>query len=332
MIMLYNRSELSMSRTGTNGGIRRGAAAAAIGAVLVLTTGVPASQATEGSPDPGDPAAPAVDTASLPVVERLKGHSAAAREEAPGRNRDRKDANGKAPAGKGQGADNKQPASPSPVVTPSASAVPSALRPAVRATQKPDPTPEPTPTATASPVPTASAPASSTPAATRPEASAAATSAPASPGTAPGAAPPASNEVPESLAASAPAAPAAPAAPEASAAAAAATAKSASPESSVAGNGPATGTDRSAAAATAGGAPAAGTAAGGQAAYVRIYSVPQTQPGWTPYAAAIPGNSVRTSAKLSVQPEPKSALVWLGSGLVGVAGAAGLVFFRLRNP
>jgi hypothetical protein len=65
---------------------------------------------------------------------------------------------------------------------------------------------------------------------------------------------------------------------------------------------------------------------------VPIYSVPQAQPGWTPYAAAVPGNSVRTSAELSAQPEPKSALVWLGSGLVGVAGAAGLVFFRLRNP
>jgi hypothetical protein len=25
-------------------------------------------------------------------------------------------------------------------------------------------------------------------------------------------------------------------------------------------------------------------------------------------------------------------MVWLGSGLVGVAGAAGLVLFRLRNP
>ncbi|WP_307094476.1 hypothetical protein [Arthrobacter sp. V1I9] len=63
-----------------------------------------------------------------------------------------------------------------------------------------------------------------------------------------------------------------------------------------------------------------------------IYSVRQTRAGWTPYTTAIPGNSVRSSATLKAQPEPKSALVWLGSGLVGVAGGAGLVFLRLRNP
>jgi hypothetical protein len=66
---------------------------------------------------------------------------------------------------------------------------------------------------------------------------------------------------------------------------------------------------------------------------VPIYAVPQANPAWTPsYSAAGQGNSVRSNAKLNAQPEPKSALVWLGSGLVGVAGASGLVFFRLRNP
>ena len=52
--MVKYRSEHSRSRTGIHGGIRRGSAAAAIGAVLVLTAGVPASQAegTSGSEEP----------------------------------------------------------------------------------------------------------------------------------------------------------------------------------------------------------------------------------------------------------------------------------------
>jgi hypothetical protein len=61
--------------------------------------------------------------------------------------------------------------------------------------------------------------------------------------------------------------------------------------------------------------------------------VPQPDSKWTPsYGGATQASSVRSNAELNTQAEPKSALVWLGSGLVGVAGAAGLVFFRLRNP
>jgi hypothetical protein len=331
-----------MSRTGTNGGIRRGAAAAAIGAVLVLATGVPASQATEGAPDPGDPAVPAVETQSLPVVAQLRGQAAAAREDAPGRNRDGKNEN-KAPSGKGKDSQPARAASPSPTAAPSAPAVPSALRPAVRATQKPTPTPAPT--ATASPVPTGSAPApsapvsggpasdapvSSAPAVSRPAASAPADSARASSGTAPGVAPSAPDAVPEAPRAGAPGTPAS---PETSAESGGMPAMPASPGSTVVGDFPVTGNDQSAADATAGVPSVPGTApVGGQTAYVPIYSVPQTRAGWTPYTAAIPGNPVRSSATLKAQPEPKSALVWLGSGLVGVAGAAGLVFFRLRNP
>jgi hypothetical protein len=82
---------------------------------------------------------------------------------------------------------------------------------------------------------------------------------------------------------------------------------------------------------SAGTAPSA--AAAGNAAYLPVYAVPQANSEWSPsYGAGAHGNSVRSSAELNAQPEPKSALVWLGSGLVGVAGAAGLVFFRLRNP
>jgi hypothetical protein len=314
-----------MSRTGTNRGVRRGAAAAAIGAVLVLATGVPASQAAEGSPSTGDPAVPAVDTQSLPVVAQLRGNSEDAREDAPGQNRG-KDANGKAPGGNGHGPGSKQHAGPSPAATPSG--VPSALRPAVTATPKPDSTPAPTAPAAVSPAPTSSAAVSGTPAASRPAAPAPAGSAPASSGKAPGVAPTVPAAAPGLPAGSAPA-PAAPAVRETPAAAGGTTpAKPASPGSDAAGNFPSAEKDRAAPDE----APAARAAAGGQGAYVPVYSMPQALPGWTPYAAAVPGNSARTSASLTAQPEPKSALVWLGSGLVGVAGAAGLVFFRLRNP
>ncbi|WP_459792788.1 hypothetical protein [Arthrobacter sp. AD-310] len=67
----------------------------------------------------------------------------------------------------------------------------------------------------------------------------------------------------------------------------------------------------------------------GQAGHAALYSAPQARAGWSPYSAA---TSQRTSATLSSRPEPRKAMVWLGSGLVGVAGAAGLVLFRLRNP
>ena len=316
-----------MPRTGIHGGLRRGAAAAAVGAVLVLTTGVPASQAKEGAPDPGDPAAPAVDTKSLPVVAPLKGQSAAARENAPGQDREGKSNNGKDQADKGKGEDSKHAASPSPVPTPSASAIPSALRPVVKATEKPA---APTATAPASPVPTSSAPAASTPTATRSATSAPAGSTPASSGTAPAAAPSAPVAVPEAPGSGVPAAPAAPATPAAAGgttpAQPAPTAPTVAVEPSTTAAGePTTDAASEATTATAGGA-------GGQGGYVPLYAVPHTQAGWAPYASIPNGNSVRTSAVLAAQPEPKSALVWLGSGLVGVAGAAGLVFFRLRNP
>ncbi|MGX5716978.1 hypothetical protein [Arthrobacter sp. MAHUQ-56] len=59
MTMVQHRSELSMSRTGIHGGLRRGTAAAAVGAVLVLSTGVPASFADDATSPPRDPAAQA---------------------------------------------------------------------------------------------------------------------------------------------------------------------------------------------------------------------------------------------------------------------------------
>ncbi|BAS09929.1 hypothetical protein AHiyo4_33510 [Arthrobacter sp. Hiyo4] len=59
--MVIYRSEFSLSRTSIHGGLRRGAAAAAVGAVLVLSAGVPASQAADGSAEPTASAEVAAD-------------------------------------------------------------------------------------------------------------------------------------------------------------------------------------------------------------------------------------------------------------------------------
>lgn len=51
--MVTNRSNVSRALTGFHGGLRRGTTAAALGAVLVLTAGVPASHASGGMSLPG---------------------------------------------------------------------------------------------------------------------------------------------------------------------------------------------------------------------------------------------------------------------------------------
>jgi hypothetical protein len=68
--MVNDRSDYLRSRTGIHGGLRRGSAAAAIGAVLVLTAGVPASQA-DTVPDAGDPAVQVTGAVQLPEVGGL---------------------------------------------------------------------------------------------------------------------------------------------------------------------------------------------------------------------------------------------------------------------
>jgi hypothetical protein len=104
------------------------------------------------------------------------------------------------------------------------------------------------------------------------------------------------------------------------------------PDGSSAADVPGTAKGQSGTEATAG-AVSSAAAAAGQAGNAPLYSMPQADAGWSPsYTAGTQASSVRSNAELNVQAEPKSALVWLGSGLVGVAGAAGLVFFRLRNP
>jgi hypothetical protein len=67
MTMVNDRSESSRFRTGIHGGLRRGSAAAAIGAVLVLSAGVPASQA-DAVPDSGDADVQVTGAVPLPEI------------------------------------------------------------------------------------------------------------------------------------------------------------------------------------------------------------------------------------------------------------------------
>ena len=310
--MVQHRSELSMSRTGIHGGIRRGGYAAAIGAVLVLATGATAAQADEGLADPGSPTIPlAQETGSLP--------HGSPRQTAPGQ--DREDPGSK-PTGKGES--TREAAGP--VASASASALvlslPPALFPAVTATLSPTATAVPTPTPSASSAPTGStpAPAASTgtapaPAPTQTKYGAAASQTGAAPS------PAATTAVPTAPAVAAPATAGTPAPADASQTPADPSAAAPSDSSEV----PAAEQPLST---TSAASPAAAAAPGGQAGGAPLYSAPRSDSGWTPYST---GTGPRSSATLSSQPEPRSAMVWLGSGLVGVAGAAGLVLFRLRN-
>lgn len=316
-----------MSRTGIHGGIRRGTAAAAIGAVLVLSTGVTASLADEGGTDSGNPKVPVtLETRSGPQEASLRGNSGEARQNAPGQDKDQKK-----PVPKGyEGANEpEEEAASTPVLS-----VPPALLPAVKATLSPSATAVPTPTpAPASP--SSTAPAGSATAATAPAGSApAAAPAPTKPAPAPAPTVAGVSPAGASPAGSAPAAPAtAPPAAAVTAPAGAAATASVPPAAALPGTDGSTPADQVPPAVEAlsvpgKDGPSAG-AKGGQAEVSPLYSRPQTRAGWTPYTSE--GTS-RSSAVLNNQPDERSALVWLGSGLVGVAGAAGLVFFRLRNP
>jgi len=72
MTMVNDRSESSRFRTGIHGGLRRGSAAAAIGAVLVLSAGVPASGA-DTVPDSGNPDLQVTGAVPLPEIGGLQG-------------------------------------------------------------------------------------------------------------------------------------------------------------------------------------------------------------------------------------------------------------------
>ncbi|MGN7147921.1 hypothetical protein ACTHQ6_02855 [Arthrobacter sp. SAFR-179] len=323
MTMVSNRSELSMSRTGIHGGLRRGTAAAAVGVVLVLSTGVQASLADDAAP-PQDPLVQA---------------TAAANAAASGGSGDARTPRGKAPA---------------------IPAVPGALLPAVKATLSTGST-SATATATATgdaaisglPVPvlptvsgTPLAPGGQTAAPT-----ARATAPTGAPGTSSSAAQTGATQKPGSTqpgSTSAAAAGAAPAAgtpdlpgavPPLLGTGAGEAADQADAQAAGPGSGGTAGTlalDGAGAAEPGGGA---GTAAGGAGAApssalptALSINARQSQPTRMPQAAAAPEGPGRAVSSTGPLPEMPDALVWLGAGLVGLGTAAGLVFLRMRRP
>ena len=319
-----------MSRIGIHGGIRRSAAAAAVGAVLVLTTGAQASQADPGTADPGVSTASAtLDAGSLPVNVSLAVGSGAAKE--PGQPRETATAK-----------DTRRRTAAPAVVS-----VPASLVPAVQASL----TATATATATAAVAPTSSARGLTAPAVTLPpvplpdlplplpsgsptgpsgtaSAPAGAATTQAAPETQqPQAAPEvlAAQQAPADPRANAPQVPetaAAPAVSQPSSSDGATTSAEAVPGSNasaggVSGTAGSTGADRLV---------SAGRGLG-QVADTRV-----------PRAATLPGSAAASSTVRSTgtltpaQSEMQTAVVWLGIGLVAVGGAAGLVYLRLRKP
>ncbi|MCU1434687.1 MAG: hypothetical protein JWR71_1412 [Pseudarthrobacter sp.] len=290
--MVIFRSEPSRSMTSIHGGLRRGAATAALGAVLVFSAGIPASQAAEGRSDPGRPAhakGPKDGTVIDGVLKGLLGGSA-------GRPKPSEDA-------------------PSPVPT----------SPATR--PSPARTAQPTPPETATPTPAPAAPTSaaptSAPARAVPAPSAPGTGAPATPGQ-------------ETAAPAAGTSTAAPAAPDAGTGRAPGDGTG-SEET----EGDGTESDRTE---SDGGPAAPGTEkqAGGEG--TRLSGSSQDPAATADETSAAPGSDQAagqpTAAgapaarhKMIPAPEPatETAKVWLGVGLVGSAGAAGLLFTRIRN-
>ncbi|HJW01254.1 MAG TPA: hypothetical protein VJ617_19370 [Arthrobacter sp.] len=253
--MVKYRSEILRSRTGIHGGVRRGSAAAAIGAVLVLTAGVPASQADGGSGSE-DPDVQVTGSAELPgvggLLQGLLGDAATA------------------------------PTSPQPTPVPEAT------------------------TASPTPVPTATAPAT----------------------TAPATAVPAPTTLsPSPIAATGTATPV-PATSALGSTAAAAPLQEGTAPGAVSGLTGSSGMDTDAA-----DEPAA--AAGGDASARALPAA--GAPGLTATSSTgVPqgvGGAAESRHEMTAQTEPaaEAAKVWLGVGLVGSAGAAGLVFTRIRR-
>lgn len=253
MTMVSDRSEYSRFRTGIHGGLRRGSAAAAIGAVLVLSAGVPASQA-DAVPDSGDPEVQVTGAAQLPeiggLLQGLLGTSGTAT------------------------------ASPQPTPVPEATSA------------SPSPVPTTAPT-TLSPAPATS---SSSGATASPQEAATGASAPSQqPGTAggqPGTLPAGQGSAPQTAEA------------------------------------PATGQ-------SAAGQPAAGAespAAAQPTASAPSPAASQASARGTLQAAGGPARGRQEMAPArDAEPAGEAAKVWVGVGLVGSAGAAGLVLTRIRR-
>ncbi|WP_175316487.1 hypothetical protein [Pseudarthrobacter sp. C4D7] len=299
--MVQLRSENSVSRTGIHGGVRRGTAAAAVGAVLVLSTGVQASLADDAVPPPqysstqdaarrggqgtGAPTAPAQHTPSslLPLpslIPTISASLSAGTASTPS----------SAPTASGTPFAPRQRTTPPDAPSGSAHADAPATPAASPAPSGPGagPTPSAGPTTGTAAVPGSPSPAQAVlpPAGGMP-------SVPAPGGSVP--APGAQQAVPGSGGAPAGVAPAQDAAV----------------------SGGVTGTDSTP-------APVLPTSLS--------INARQSQPTRAPQAAGVPAGPGRAVSSTEPLPEVPDAMVWLGAGLVGVGAAAGLVFLRLRRP
>jgi len=330
-----------MSRTGIHGGIRRGTAAAAVGAVLVLSTGVQASLADDAVPPPQGPA-PAATAAAPAATGAAFGLSIAARQTAPAT--PGPDGNGGAGQHRdeGRGSDEASPSAPAtrtPRTPSTIPAVPGALLPVITASPSAGwTTPAPAPTSSGTPL----APGPLTPSAAAPTGSQAA----AGTGSAPASGP---RAVPASGAA--PAAPASMRAgvPGLPAASAGGIGPAAAQPTGQGGIAPTTGAQPGLPGA--GGearVPVPGAVQAGGDVFAPDRATPSrlptalsinarnSQPLRLPQAAgpqaagpqAAPGRAVSSTGPL---PDVPNAMIWLGAGLVGVGAAAGLVFLRMRR-
>ena len=305
--MVIQKSEETRTLTGFHGGLRRGTAAAALGAVLVLSAGVPASNAVSLVPAPdttdgADAATTAsVEAGALPldiwasVVLGPKGDPT--RPSAPGTGK-------QTPPGQ-----RTQPTpSPSPTTdpaTPSPSPDP----------ESPSPSPSPSesiaPSGTPAPAPTGGTAGPSTGPA----------QAPAAPVPATGAAPAGTPEAPS------PALPgtAAPAAPVTAPTAPGASAK----VPATGGTPPATGNRAAGPAATASASAWTTTNRYGPANMAMLTSagvLPLSGPGYGVSSAPVMRSAVSVSPMGEMSPQ-----VWWGAGLVALACAAGVAYVRMRR-
>ncbi|WP_454698967.1 hypothetical protein [Arthrobacter humicola] len=309
MTMVIQKSEETRTLTGFHGGLRRGTAAAALGAVLVLSAGVPASNAVSlvPAPDTTDGADAATTTsveAGVPsldiwasVVLGPKGDPT--RPSAPGSGK-------QTPPGQ-----RTQPTpSPSPTtdpVTPSPSPDPETPSPSPSPSESsaPSGTPAPAPApaggaagpstgpaqAPAAPAPATGAAPAGTPGAPSP--SLPGTAAPAAPGTA-GTAPGTSAKIPATGAAS-----------------------------------PATGSRAAGPAATATASAWTTTNRYGPANMAMLTSagvLPLSGPGYGVSSAPVMRSAVSVSPMGEMSPQ-----VWWGAGLVALACAAGVAYVRMRR-
>jgi len=314
--MSHNRSEILTSRTGIHGGVRRGTAAAAVGAVLVLATGVPASQGDEGDPQPGSKSAPS-------------------RQDTPGQGPGGKEA-GRGPRAEPRkettddgGRPAREAAAPSPV--PSTLSVPIPLLPAVTASLAPSATASPSaPLPLPSDVP--EIPSTALPATTVPVPSLS------SPGTLTGS--PAPSAPARQTAAGTPTgAPVPSSEPGTRAGQPAADlpgtdhpgTKHPSTEYPAAVQPGVSGDDVPPPVA----GPEAGAGTTGSLGAAEAVQQDQAgEPGGrTPQAAGtLPGSRQRVGSYISTQPELQAATIGLGLGLVGLAAGAGVIYLRLRKP